>query len=200
MAIAIDPNTSSDYYIWEPRFRCSIPQLQTTSPTHMRLFGTHTTGDPDTDRVLANQDIVTFLTIADMVKHYKNGVPIKVLKYDDTKTIYEYIEHHIHCWKKRLETGINIGNAPIEDLITMDAFASTVYQHARHLINEDEINSFLIKAMGSVQKFNKFNLVKPLSVTNDITTINGDDEPEFSQRQSLADVFKNTKVGFRKWK
>lgn len=201
MAIPIDPNKPSDYYIWEPVFRCTIPQLQTTSTTYLRLFGSPTTGHPEIDKSLNDQTLTTYLTIAKMVEYYKKGVPVRVAQYKDTKTIYEYIENHIRAWKRRLETGINIGGAPIEDLITMDQFATSVYQHARHLIDQEEIDSFLIKSMNQVQSINKFNILKPLVTENEeVTKINVDDEPVFPQRDSLADVFKNSRVIGRKWK
>lgn len=201
MALPIDPNKSSDYYIWEPLFKCAIPQLQTTSTTYLKMFGSPTTGDPDMDKVLANQELTTYITIAKMVEYYKKGVPVKVLKYSDTKTIYEYIEHHVRSWKQRLEKGINIGGAPVEDLIAMDQFATTVYQHARHLISQEEIDSFLIKSMNSVQSTNRFNVIKPLVDELQVTRINAeDDEPNFPQRDSLVDVFKNSRVMGRKWK
>lgn len=201
MAIPIDPNKSSDYYIWEPVFRCKIPQLQSTSTTYLKIFGSPTTGHPEIDKELNNQELTTFLTIAKMVEYYKKGVPVKVVQYKDTKTIYEYIENHIRAWKNRIEKGINIGGAPVEDLILMDQFATSVYQHARHLIDQEEIDSFLIKSMNSVQSINRFNIIKQPVVEGEVTKINAqEDEPQFPQRDSFADVFKNSSVIGRKWK
>lgn len=198
-AIPIDINKPSDYYIWEPSFRCSVPQLQTTSVEYIKMFGTPTTGDPDIDKTLANQEIITYLTIAKMVEFHRKGVPIKVLNYNDTKTIYEYIEHHIRCWKKRMEVGINIGGAPVEDLIAMDRFATDVHKHARHLISQEEIDSFFVKSMGRVQTVNRFNLLAPVKEELEVTRINADDEPVFPERDSMADVFKNSRFVGRKW-
>lgn len=202
MSLEIDPNKDSSFYIWEPLFKVSISQLHTTSTTYLRMFGSPTTGDPDTDRVLANQDLVTYISIAKMIEHYKKGVAIRVINYNDTKRIYDYIENHIHAWKNNLQNGVNIGGAPIEDLIILDRFASTVYQHAKHLISQEELDSFLVKSMSKIQTINKFNIIKPLEDKVKTVTINASEEPEdkYVPRESLIDIFKNSSVGARKWR
>lgn len=190
-----DSNDTS-YYIWEPLFRVRVPQLQTTSPEYIRHFGTPTTGDAAIDRDLANQLIDTAIPIAKMVEYYKKGIPVYIAKTSDTKIIYEYIENHLLAWKRRLEVGVNIANAPIDDLILLDKFANSVYEHAKYHFAPDVVESIFLRSMP--MGVGRSNFLVPQAPPPSTTT--EDNDNNYPKRESLTDHFKDRRVGVRKWK
>lgn len=191
------------YYIWEYLFRCRVPQLQTTSAEYIRHFGVPTTGIPEYDKNLANQLVDTAIPIVKMVEYFKKGIPVYIIKQSDVKTIYEYIEQHIHAWKNNIQRGIHIGNAPIDDLIVMDQFANKIYEHAKYNFTKEMADSMLLRQMSSVMSVNKSNILKPIEDELKTVTVNAvEDDPNdgYKPRESFADLFKNRKIGERKWR
>jgi hypothetical protein len=198
------PDTAT--LIWERLFRCRFPHLQTLTEADIRTFGMPVTGNSIVDKSMANQWITTSICIAKMVEYHKDGVPIRVVNISDTKIIYEHITKHLQAWRLRLERGINIGDAPIDDLVAMDAFANSVYAHAKYQFTRGIAGSILMRHMSGVMKLNKTNMIKikpevaPSADEDGITRINSEkEEDNYPQRESLSDIFKNRAVGFRKW-
>lgn len=185
----------STYYLWEVLFECKIPYLASTSTDYIRQMGFPDSGDPMVNNELMNQWIHTALPIEKMIDYFKKNVTVRILKPNDTKVIYEYIENHLMQWKRKLEYGVNIGDAPIDDLIMMDRFANKVYEHAKWLFTEEIAYSTLIKSMSSISAITRSNFIKMKAPELGIMT-NQDDsyvDPRMSQkRESLDTVFKNS--------
>lgn len=203
MAIAVTPVSDTTVYIFDYKFKVKIPNLQTQSVEYIRFFGVPTTGDSQIDQALKEEWITTMLPISQMVTYSNEGIPIKVCSYEDIKTIYNYISLHLNAWKNQIGNGINIGDAPIDDLIALDAFANVVYDHAKFQFDRSIADSILARHIGAVTKFNKHNFFKPeinIAIQDgDITKINEIVEDIHPERESLADIFKDRKIGARKW-
>lgn len=191
-------------YLWDYLFLVRIPQLQTTSVEYLRAHGTYTTCDKDVDRTLAGQWLTTMLPIHRMVDYYREGVQIKVVNYGDTKIIYDYISAHLAAWRTRLERGINIGDAPVEDLIAMDEFANAVYEHAKYQFTEDTVMSIMAQRLTSVTALTPSTFFKtkpPLSSNEQLDAngnirINSEDPDAPPDRESLGDFLKERLGGF----
>ena len=123
--------------LWDELFTVRIPQLQMTTTHDIEKFGTYTTGDRGIDKAMSNQWRTTMLPISKMVEFYQEGCQIKIVYEADVKKIYEFISDHLNAWKDMLTNGINVGNAPVEDLIAMDAFANAVYEHAKYQFTQE---------------------------------------------------------------
>lgn len=188
-------NNDTSYFIWEPLFRVRVPQLQTTSAEYLRHFGTPTTGDASIDRDLANQLIDTAIPIIKMVEYYKKGIPVYIVKTADTKTIYEYIENHLLAWKRKLEVGVNIANAPIDDLIVLDKFANSIYEHAKYHFSPDVVESVFLRGMPTI---NRSSFIQQPQVVDQSKT--QEELDNYPKRDSLTDHFKDRRIGVRKWR
>lgn len=202
MSLAHPPITDTTAYLWDYLFKCRIPNLQTMSEEYIRFFGMPTTGDPGIDQAMADQWITTMIPISKMVEYSKQGISIKIVKYDDVKTIYSYISLHLQAWKNQIGNGLNIGDAPIDDLIALDEFANLVYDHAKYQFTRSMADSILARHLNGVTKFNKTNFFKPdINITNpdNITKINDAEDVKLPERESMADIFKDRKIGARKW-
>lgn len=181
--------------LWEYLYKVRIPYLQSRTIEDIREKGTVISGIASYDADIKNQMQTTYLSINQMVDYYKEGVPVRLCEKDDPKRIYEAVSEHIHAWKYQLQNGINIGDAPIEDLILMDKFASTVYEHAKHHFNDDTTNSILAQHFGKISSINQANFFTPSSdiakkvkhEADGVVKINSDEV----ERESLGDFFKS---------
>ena len=190
--------------IFDYLFMVRVPDLQTRSEQHIKMFGVHSTGDRAQDIVMANQLITVMISIAEMVEYHKQGVNIRVVKRQDVLTIYDYITRHLQAWKDRLNQGLNIGDAPIDDLISLDQFANVVHESAKYQFTREIADSILAKHLASTITFNKHNIFKKESsaaavISNQDSTKDKVEKEEDLQRNGFAQLFKDKKIGSSRW-
>jgi hypothetical protein len=132
--------------IWNQKFLAQVPNIQTRSKDHIKLFGSPTCGDSFKDRQTANELLDTYLSIAQMVIYHHEGVSVRLLKIRDAKTIYEMVCEYLSQWKRFLETTL-VHNpiAPYDDLIAMNAFVQVIYPHAVDQLSTANVESWLSK-------------------------------------------------------
>lgn len=178
------------WYLFNKLFMCRVPLLQSMSPDYIRHFGIPISGDPVRDRAFTSEMHTSMIPISKMVEYFKNGVTVRVAKHEDTKAIYQIISNHLVAWKRELEVGLNNRNAPLEELVLLDKFASAVYPHAIQHMTDDFMTGVVADRMLNGMRVNKNNLFmrKP---TDPVTPVNQKepDEPKKPERESLADVF-----------
>jgi hypothetical protein len=190
--------------LWEWYFKVRVPYLQTRDINELRARGVNISGNKDVDGDIKNQWLTTMMPIAYMVELYQKSIPIKVCSVADTKLIYDYISEHLHAWKQQLQRGINVGAAPIDDLIAMDEFANLVYEHARHQFTREIADSIMGKHMQSIHHFNIHNFFNPnvldkLDNRKDVLTIN-ESQNTTPERETLSDFFKDRIINLgRRW-
>jgi hypothetical protein len=190
--------------IFDYLFMVRVPDLQTRSEQHIKMFGVHSTGDRAQDITMANQLITVMISIAKMVEYHKQGVNIRVVKRQDVLTIYDYITRHLQAWKDRLNQGLNIGDAPIDDLISLDQFANVVHESAKYQFTREIADSILAKHLASTITFNKHNIFKKESsaaavISNQDSTKDKVEKEEDLQRNGFAQLFKDKKIGSSRW-
>lgn len=201
----MEPNSTNDTTeaIWERSFRCLVSQKQTTSEDYYKIFGQRSTGSKKHDRAIPDQYVDTYISIAKMVEYFQQGVTIQVYNYDDCKTIYEIIERHLRRWQSQFAHGINIGDAPVDDLIAMDEFANKIYDKAKYLIKPDIVNSLAVQQMSSLSSLSRsafFNDVLKHNERKNPTLTKTEEQEKYPERTSLAPSFKSTISGFSRWK
>lgn len=166
--------------IWERLFLISICYKDSLSSEHIKTFGMPTVGDKQIDNDIHNQMVDRYLTIDQMIEYFKQGINVYVKIHKETKDIYDIISAYLVCWKEYLDNGINIGGAPIDDLVTLDRFATSVYDHAVEHISDDYVNSNIFKHIGN-RKVGRAAFDKP----PEEVIIPG----QVKQRESLATLF-----------
>jgi hypothetical protein len=134
--------------IWDHVYKCSIPMLASRHIEDIKDSGVHLSGDPDMDADIKGRQFVCYINIDKMVEYYREGVPVRVLDRKDTREIYDAISKHIYAWMEQVKHGVNVGGTPIDDLILMDRFASSVYEFARHLFEQDDYATLLSRHFG----------------------------------------------------
>lgn len=194
---SVDMSVPSHEYIFKRMFMCIVNQMDITSKEYLTKFGMPTTGDPNIDREMANQLITTYKTIADMVDLFRQGITVRVPKQQDCKTIYEYVDYHIQSWAQAVQNGLNLGNAPLQDLIEMDKFATKLYPYAldNKLIMEN--SSVFVQQLGNnfITHDNVLGTMK--SPTQVQQESNLDENGQLPQRESYADIFINRGKGWK---
>lgn len=204
MAIKIDPNEDSRFYIFDYVIECRFPHLATLSPDYISHFGMPTTGDQNIDRALSEEWIHSFQPIVKMVEFHKDGIPVRIIHRADVKFIYEAVTNHLTRWKERVERGINLGKVPYNDLVELDEFASTVYPEAASMFDKQSVNSMLLRHMSEVMRINKTNFfVKPVIADEEnvqrmedgSVKINAAPAALYPKRESMSEIFKGRSVG-----
>lgn len=193
----VNPIDAAGRPIWNAVFLASVAFKDTMSDEYIRLFGMPTVGDPVIDREMHTQPIHTYMTIDKMVEYFRNGITVSVHNHADTKRIYDIIATYINTWKHHLDRGINVGGAPIDDLILLDRFAGIVFEHAAQHFTTEYMNSAAIKDLngGGMWK-GRDSFVRNVPKQND--------EPvEYQKHESLAQLFSErivSNAGGRRWK
>lgn len=177
------------WWLFNKLFMCRVPYLQTMSAEYIREYGVLASGDPVRDKALGSETITTMLSIAKMIEYFSKGVTVGVVRYEDTKKIYEYISNHLQAWKRELEYSVN-ADAPVEDLLLMDRFASAVYVHARHQFTQDYADGIIARRLTGGMSVNKNTLFRPKEPPPVETNTTSDDPHQhLPARHSMADVF-----------
>lgn len=198
------------WYLWNEKFFCRVSNILSMSPAYLGHYGMPTSGDPVIDQQTANELVDRYLSINQMVEYYQHGVPVYVRVEKDTVRIYEYISNHLTAWKQKLDRELNVRDAPLDDLLLLDQFASVVYKHARHHFEQTWVDSYLARKMSSTLRVSRDRILAP--PVAEIVTINGLTEAEkeaaqpeqrFPEHNSLAEAFlgkSRVAAGGPKWK
>lgn len=129
------------WYLWHEVYLVRLPRIQLMSEDEIRNYGLLDSGSVVENRLTMHEMAEVMLPIVKIMYHYENGARISVVKPSDTKWIYDRITAHLEAWKKYLDTKLNIGNAPIEDLIRLDKFANAVYPHATEFFKRSYVET-----------------------------------------------------------
>lgn len=116
--------------IFERYYMVGIRFKDTMSIEDVKKFGVPTVGIKEHDERVMNDLCDRYMKICEMVEYYKNGIPLVVRNPKETEDIYNVINAYLRGWHDFLEGSINTGNVPIDDLVNLDRFASSVYEHA----------------------------------------------------------------------
>lgn len=194
--------------LWDYYFSVKIPYLQSTSEDYLRIYGMPSTGNKQIDMEVANSWISTMANIATMVDHYKEGTPVRVVKQSDTKIIYDNISRHLENWKNKLQYGVNLGEAPIEDLIAMDKFANSVYEYAKYQFTPETVSSIIGRDLSSLVGFTPSTFFKPGTIeTGHLpseramnVSITQKAQEGIGERDSMASFLKSSLGNLKRWR
>jgi hypothetical protein len=183
------------WYIFKKTWLCSVSSFEARTVEDIQHFGVPTSGDPLYDKAMQEERISTMMTIDQMAEYFKRGITVGVVKYADTKLIYEAISNHLQAWKQKLEDGWHTRNAPIEDLILLDKLAMAVYAHARHQFTTEMVDSILARRMAGALRVSRSQIMgngpKVIEINKDPETGEETREEKLPERQSMAEVFAN---------
>lgn len=184
--------------LWDNYYDVSYLFLHSRNVDYLKRYGMRVSGMNHIDRQLDKQEIQTQASIDTMFEKWRTGVTVRVLRYEDTAEIYRIIQSHIVSWMDHLENGINVGNAPLKDLVQLDEFAAVVYDKARNIFSTQSKETFLARNFAAVQPINYTNILKRSirDTHNFIVTDSGaevvkinEKEPSTPERESMKKFF-----------
>lgn len=188
--------------LFTKRFLCKYPLVQSMDVDEIKEYGIYSTGDKRLDKmVIPSMTTEGMITIDRMVELYRQSCPIYICKREDTKTVYELIQKHLGAWLNHLERGINVQNAPIEDLILLDEFAETLFAYVRHEYAKTNYKNEIHERLLRLNPFSPMALLnkKPVKEKSNKTvdqdgTVTIGKKPSLPKRGSFADKFKENLI------
>lgn len=194
--------------LFDRMFLCRFPQIESIPIDQQKAIGTYSTGDKALDIALMKSEyLTTYINIDKMLDFFRRGVNFYIVNRSDTVKIYELISEHLDAWCQTIDVGLNIGNAPIEDLIDLDRLADLIYDKAKYKYKEKNLQDFFDSKLASINRFNAFNLFNtPISTMNKVESITQEPTDRFEnrleeqeeERTSLQDMLKAALVRTRR--
>lgn len=172
--------------IFDRKYEVRIKKIDNVSIEEIEFYGMYTTGDKEQDDYLNNELIVRWLSINEMVEYYKRGKPFSIVDPKNTEEIYTVVHKYLLHWKERLVHSLNIGNAPVDDLIALDGMATALHGYACQYMKIQKTQSPLLNYFDSVG----------LGRGN-ATVTTGTDEG-VKRHESLAEIFSEAVMGYRR--
>ena len=172
--------------IFERKYEIRIKVIDNISVEEVSFYGMTTTGDTEYDKSLSEELITRWLSVNEMVEYFKRGRPFRVVNIKDTTEIYEVIHQYLLSWKVRLQNSVNIGNAPVDDLIALDSFATSIHGYACENMTVQKTQSSLMNYFNSVGLGRSISQSEPTK------------EPGVKRHDSLAEIFSEAIMGFRR--
>lgn len=146
--------------LWDKYFMVKYNYHQSRSPEYLKTRGYFTTGIPEIDNQILNEEIVTQMSIDSMFElHRTRNITIKLINYDDSAEIYNIIHEHLLRWIEHLRFAVNIDPAIVKDLIDLDRFAGIIYPSAVNVFTENERSAIESNGIGDLDAFNFFSLI-----------------------------------------
>lgn len=173
--------------IFERKYEIRIKVIDNLSVEEISHYGRYTTGDKAYDNALLEELITRWMSINEMLEYYKRGKPFRVVNIRDTEEIYATVHQYLLCWENRLKNSVNIGNAPIEDLIDLDSFAGKIHGYACETMKVQRTQSSLMNYFNSVG----------LGRSNTHEQVH-EDKTALKSHNSLAEIFSEAIMGYRK--
>lgn len=185
--------------IFHEVFLCRLAYRDTMSVDYIKMMGLPTTLDEEKDNAFFNSEVERYLTINDIAEYFREGINVSVVRYEDTKKIYENITRHLEAWQYEINYLFGGDYAPLDDLILLDKLADKVYGHAKYVgkkhINESPFAS-LFRGFDTEYSTIDINAL-PIDVVSpdpsDNTILEPDvrrDEHGYKERITLADAFR----------
>jgi hypothetical protein len=129
-----DPYEAIDRYgspIWDNIYQVRMRAVDRLSTTDLQKFGIPTTFDPQLDRQLQNEIITIYLTIDAVFEHYRGHRHVVFAHNKDSESVYDIVNNYLRAWDTVMRDGVNVGGAPIKDLLELDEFAHKLFIQAR---------------------------------------------------------------------
>lgn len=185
------PTKSYDQIVFELNkslFRVSVPEQQSRNPEDIRNFGVYQSGVEEIDADIHNRWITVMIPILKINDYCKLGVPVKLKDRKDIKRMYDIIQEYCYYWAHALTVQINIGGAPIEELIEYDDLAEKLFYFAKYSAGGDLTIPRSVRSLLGQQNTLGAGLFNQGGYRTD--DIYHEAKPEDLERPSMADFFK----------
>lgn len=112
-------------------FQVRVTYKNSMSIDELKRFGMVTTGDKRLDAQMYEDEITRYIKICDMVQYYRDGIPFTIHNRQDAGRAFQLIHAYLYGYVMHLSRSINVGNIPIDDLMTLDALAVILHPYSQ---------------------------------------------------------------------
>lgn len=125
------------------RFTVEVPSIALKSIAEIRERGIYAIGNDEHDHTkYAHAPVETSLTLNQCFELWRAGHRVTVLKISEMLDMFNIITLHLQHWISYLNRGIQISDAPFEELLSLDQFADKIYPHAQEARAKHNIHYF----------------------------------------------------------
>ncbi len=128
-------------------FKITVPEQQSRNVEDIRRFGVYQSGVEEIDADTHNRWITVMVPLRKILDYSLNGVPIKIRDRKDIKRMYDIIQEYCYYWAHALYSQINIGDAPIDELLQYDELAEKLFYFAKYSSTSDMLVPKSIRSM-----------------------------------------------------
>ena len=140
---------SNAYLLFNTYYLCKIPYAEHMDVNDFEYFGIATSGDRDTDAILAKQLVTVQLSPAQMAQYIGMAVPVTLDDPKDCTKIYGLVMAHLSDWRAALENPVRYFNKiPLEGLIEFNRMAHCLVNLGRGYGLVEQIAGKRRRAMG----------------------------------------------------
>jgi arginyl-tRNA synthetase len=108
-----------------------IPQEYTYDDDYIKRRGIIQTPNKKINAILSKEKVQVYLTVAQMVDYFTEGVTVELLDRKTMLEIYDNIQNYINEWKDYLQYSINANKENYKEmLIAFDKFSKVIYDKA----------------------------------------------------------------------
>lgn len=142
--------------IWDIRYHVTYNFLNARSINDVKARGVRVTGIKRFDNEVKHEVVRAWLSINEMLGLYKRGIDVGIINRTDVVKIYEAVQDHLYEAISSTKQSINVPVKILEDLVDLDKFARSIYEHAKFDFSQKPEVSDFLRAVNS-KNANVFN-------------------------------------------
>ena len=142
--------------IWDIRYHVTYNFLNARSINDVKARGVRVTGIKRFDNEVKHEVVRAWLSINEMLDLYKRGIDVGIINRADVVKIYEAVQDHLYESISSTKQSINVPVKILEDLVDLDKFARSIYEHAKFDFSQKPEVSDFLRAVNS-KNANVFN-------------------------------------------
>lgn len=142
--------------IWDIRYHVTYNFLNSRSINDIKARGVRVTGIKRFDNEVKHEVVRAWLSINEMLGLYKRGIDVGIINRSDVVKIYEAVQDHLYEAISSTKQSINVPVKILEDLVDLDKFARSIYEHAKFDFSQKPEVSDFLRAVNS-KNANVFN-------------------------------------------
>lgn len=168
-------NRDTRWPLWFKKYQVRIPHIQMLSIEEIE-DGLPTSGDEHHDHASRWEPRHMLLPVHRLAELWGAGANIHFVKSEDTLDIYNDISAHLNAWKNHIQNEINYGDVPADDLLLLDQFANSIYEHAKFHFDDGFTANYFGNKMASrfSMRANRLHMEKLKAISSETNRFDDD--------------------------
>ena len=144
------------WFVLKKHYRVSVNEMQYRGKEDIKRFGVVTTGIEELDSTVSKRLIHVMITPARMAELHNQDIVISLTSPGDAKEIYNNVQAHIKIWVEHMSHAYTTNNLPLDDLLMLDEFATTLFPHATRYFTDEIVSDLRNRIFGGNDRLSAF--------------------------------------------